>query len=122
VNKQKEISIQRRRRRRHVRNKVRGTAERPRMCVQRSLKHIGCQIIDDLAGTTLVSASTLDGNLHAQVAYGGNKDAAAIIGKAIAEKALAANIKQVRFDRGDAKYHGRVAALADAAREAGLTF
>lgn len=122
MNKQKEISIQRRRRRRHVRNKVRGTAERPRMCIQRSLKHIGCQIIDDLAGKTLVSASTLDRDLRAQVAYGGNKDAAAIIGKAIAEKALAANIKQVRFDRGDAKYHGRVAALADAAREAGLTF
>lgn len=122
MNKQKEISNQRRRRRHHVRNKVRGTAERPRMCVQRSLKHIGCQIIDDLAGKTLVSASTLDRDLRDQVQYGGNKDAAAIVGKAIAEKALAANIKEVRFDRGHANYHGRVAALADAAREAGLTF
>jgi len=122
VNKQKEISVQRRRRRRHVRNKVRGTAQQPRMCVQRSLKHIGCQIIDDLAGKTLVSASTRDKDLRDQVPYGGNKDAAAAIGKAIAEKALAANIKEVRFDRGHCSYHGRIAALADAAREAGLTF
>ena len=122
MNKQKEISVQRRRRRRHVRNKVRGTAQQPRMCVQRSLKHIGCQIIDDLAGKTLVSASTRDKDLRDQVPYGGNKDAAAAIGKAIAEKALAANIKEVRFDRGHCSYHGRIAALADAAREAGLTF
>jgi len=88
--------------------------------VQRSLKHIGCQIIDDLAGTTLVSASTRDRELRDQVSYGGNKDAAEIVGKAIAEKAAEAGIKEVRFDRGHSKYHGRVAALADAAREAGL--
>jgi large subunit ribosomal protein L18 len=122
VKKQKEINKQRLRRRRHVRNRVRGTAEQPRMCVQRSLKHIACQLIDDLAGKTLVSASTRDQDLRDQVQYGGNKDAAAIVGKAIAEKALAANIKEVRFDRGHCRYHGRVAALADAAREAGLTF
>jgi len=122
VNRQKEINNQRQRRRRHVRNKVRGTAEQPRMCVQRSLKHIGCQIIDDLTGKTLVCASTRDRELRDEVSYGGNKDAAATVGKAIAEKALAANIKEVRFDRGHCSYHGRVAALADAAREAGLTF
>ena len=84
------------------------------MCLVRSLKHIGCQIIDDLTGKTLVSASTRDRDLRTQVPYGGNKDAAAIVGKAIAEKALAAKIKEVRFDRGHCSYHGRVAALADA--------
>ena len=120
MNKQKEVNKRRQRRRRHVRNRVRGTGDRPRLCVQRSLKHIGCQIIDDLAGTTLVSASTRDRELRDQVSYGGNKDAAEIVGKAIAEKAAEAGIKEVRFDRGHSKYHGRVAALADAAREAGL--
>jgi len=122
VKKQQIINQRRERRRFHVRNRVRGTAERPRLSVHRSHKHISCQVIDDLAGKTLVSASSLDKDLRPQVAYGGNKAAAAVIGKAIAGKALQAGIKEVRFDRGECKYHGRVAALADAAREAGLVF
>jgi len=86
------------------------------------LKHIACQLIDDATGKTLASASTGDKDIRDGVAYGGNKDAAAVIGRAIAEKALKAGIKKVRFDRGHCKYHGRVASLADAAREAGLVF
>lgn len=116
--------VNRRRERRcfHVRNRVRGNAERPRLCVHRSLRQISCQVIDDVAGKTLVSVSTLDQGMREQVKNGGNKAAAAIIGKALAEKALQAGIKEVRFDRGSCKYHGRVASLANAAREAGLVF
>jgi large subunit ribosomal protein L18 len=80
-----------------------------------------CQVIDDSTGRTLASASTRDSSLRDQIAYGGNKTAATIIGKAIAERALAAGVKAVAFDRGHYKYHGRIAALADAAREAGLS-
>ena len=120
MNKQREISERRQRRRFHVRNKVRGSEERPRMSVHRSLKHISCQLIDDLTGRTLASASSSDKGLRGQISYGGNCEAATAVGKAIAEKALEAGIKAVRLDRGHAKYHGRVAALADAAREAGL--
>jgi large subunit ribosomal protein L18 len=90
------------------------------MSVQRSLKHISVQLIDDLAGKTLVSASSKDKALRDQIAYGGNCESAAAVGKAIAEKALEAGIKAVRLDRGHSRYHGRVAALAEAAREAGL--
>jgi large subunit ribosomal protein L18 len=90
------------------------------MSIQRSLKHISCQLIDDVSGRTLAAASTRDTALRGQLKYGGNCQAAAAVGKAIAEKALEAGIKAVRLDRGHAKYHGRVAALADAAREAGL--
>jgi large subunit ribosomal protein L18 len=122
VNKQKEVNARRQRRRFHNRKKLRGSAERPRLCIRRSLKHIGCQIVDDFAGKTLASASTQDKGVRDQISYGGNKDAAALIGKLIAERALEAGIKEVRFDRGHGKYHGRIAALADAAREAGLTF
>ena len=122
MNEQKKINKRRLRRRRHVRKRVRGSADRPRMCVHRSLKHIGCQLIDDAAGTTVVSASTRDKDLCDRIAYGGNKEAAQVVGRAIAEKALKAGIKEVRFDRGHCKYHGRVASLADAAREAGLVF
>lgn len=122
MNKQKFIGKQRVRRRHHVRNKLRGSAERPRLCVFRSHKHIYCQVIDDEAGKTIASSSTRDSTLRDQFKYGGNTDTAQVIGKSIAEKALAAGIKQVRFDRGDCQYHGRVAALADAAREAGLKF
>jgi len=121
VDKNKFIGKQRRNRRFRVRKKIRGDQSRPRMCVVRSHKHIGCQLIDDVAKATLVSASTRDKDLAESIAYGGNKNAAEAIGKAIAERALAAGIQQVRFDRGHFKYHGRVAALADAAREAGLT-
>lgn len=122
MNKQRFIGKQRVRRRNHVRNKLRGTADRPRMSVFRSHKHIYCQIIDDEAGKTIASSSTRDSDVRDQFKYGGNKDTAQAIGKSIAEKVLAAGIKQVRFDRGECKYHGRVAALADAAREAGLSF
>ena len=121
MNKQKFIGQKRVRRKRHVRNNNRGTADRPRLSVFRSHKHIACQVVDDSAGKTLVSVSTRDKDVRGSVTYGGNKDAAAAIGKAVAEKALAAGIKTVRFDRGSNKYHGRVAAVADAAQEAGLS-
>jgi large subunit ribosomal protein L18 len=90
------------------------------MSIRRSLKHISVQLIDDLTGQTLVSASTKDAALREQFKYGGNCEAAAAVGKVVAEKALEANIQSVRLDRGHARYQGRVAALADAAREAGL--
>jgi large subunit ribosomal protein L18 len=112
----------RQRRRWRVRKQLKGTAEQPRLSVFRSLKHIYAQVIDDDSGRTVASASTRDQGLASQVKYGGNKDSAAIVGKAVAERALAAGVKQIKFDRGSYKYHGRVAALADAAREAGLEF
>jgi large subunit ribosomal protein L18 len=120
VNHEKYVQKQRLRRRRHVRRRIRGSADRPRLTVFRSHKHLYCQVVDDNLGKTLVSASTRDKNLDAPVKFGGNVDAAKVIGKAVAEKALAAGISKVCFDRGHYKYHGRVAALADAAREAGL--
>ena len=118
----KVLNVRRQRRRWHVRHATHGDATRPRLTVFRSHKHIACQVVDDEAGRTLASASTRDKSLKGQVGYGGNKDAAAVIGKAIAERALAAGVSQVSFDRGHSRYHGRVAALADAAREAGLKF
>jgi large subunit ribosomal protein L18 len=121
ANRQKMLEKRRLRRRRTVRKKVRGSADRPRLSVFRSNKHIAAQLIDDVTGVTLASATTRDGTLSGQVNYGGNCDAAVIVGTALAEKALAAGIKAVRFDRGHNKYHGRVAALADAVREAGVT-
>jgi len=90
------------------------------MSVFRSLKHIYVQIVDDENGKTLASASTNDQQLKTEVGYGGNCDAAKLVGKAIAERALAAGVTQVAFDRAEYRYHGRVAALADAARDAGL--
>jgi large subunit ribosomal protein L18 len=90
--------------------------------VTRTLRNISAQVIDDIAGVTLASASTADKTLAKQIKYGGNAAAAAIVGKAIAEKASAKGVTQVCFDRGACKYHGRVAALASAAREAGLQF
>ena len=122
MNREKAIAKQRLRRRRHVRNRLRGTSDRPRLTVFRSHKHIVCQVIDDSDGKTLASASTRDKGLAESITYGGNKDGAAAIGKAVAEKLVAAGIKTVRLDRGHNQYHGRVAALADAAREAGLEF
>ncbi len=113
----KIINKQRERRRFRVRTKVRGTAERPRLSVQRSLRHFSVQLIDDVSGRTLAAASTQE---KAAAGYGGNSDAAATIGKLIAEKAQGMGIKQVCLDRGACKYHGRVAAFATAAREAGL--
>lgn len=122
MDKNKKLGGIRQRRRFRVRKAIRGTAERPRLSVFRSLKHVSCQIIDDEGGRTLVSASTADTALRDQVGYGGNVAAATTIGRVVAERALAAGISQVCFDRGHFRYHGRVAALANAAREAGLKF
>jgi large subunit ribosomal protein L18 len=105
-----------------VRKKVSGTSERPRLNVFRSLKNIYVQIIDDTTGTTLVSASSLDEAVKGKIANGGNKEAAKEVGKLIAQKALEKGIKQVVFDRGGYLYHGRVAELAEGAREGGLEF
>ncbi len=105
-----------------VRIKVSGTPERPRLCVYRSLGHIYAQVIDDRTGKTLVSASSLDKETKKNLKGGGNVAAAKVIGKAVAERAKAAGVSKVVFDRGGYKYHGRVKALADAAREAGLQF
>lgn len=102
-----------------VRNRVAGTAERPRLNVFRSLKHIYAQVIDDDKGITLVAASSLDKDFNGT---GGNIDAAKAVGKAIAKKALDKGISEVVFDRGGYIYHGRVAALAQAARDGGLKF
>src|ERR687884_1131759 len=103
---------------RRIRRKVRGTTERPRLAVYRSINHIYAQVIDDERGQTLVSASTTEKDLRG--ATGGNIEAAQRIGRAIAERAMAAGISSVVFDRGGYLYHGRVKALTDAAREAGL--
>ena len=116
VNKQ-DKNVARLRRHRRVRGKIAGTPERPRLDVFRSSKHIYAQIIDDVSGTTLAAASSLDKGFEG---CGGNAEAAAKVGKAIAEKALAKGIKTVVFDRGGFVYHSRVKALADGAREGGL--
>jgi large subunit ribosomal protein L18 len=116
------ILRQRLRRRHRVRRFIRGTAERPRLSVFRTDKHIYAQVIDDASGKTLASASSRDKQLRDDVGFGGNKQAAEAIGRAVAERAKAAGVTQVCFDRGEFKYHGRVAALADAARAAGLEF
>jgi large subunit ribosomal protein L18 len=105
-----------------VRRKVRGTGERPRLCILRSAKHIYAQIIEDTTGTTLVSASTLCKEVSEGLKGTGNVDAAKAVGVAVAKKALAKDIKEVVFDRNGFLYHGRIKGLADAAREAGLTF
>ena len=114
---------QRTRRKFHVRNRIVGTAERPRLTVFRSSKHIYAQLIDDLTGRTLASASTkVKKGEQAAVGYGGNAKAAKSIGLQIAERAKAAGIAKVAFDRGPYRYHGRIKALADGAREGGLNF
>jgi large subunit ribosomal protein L18 len=107
---------------RRVRQRVMGTPQRPRLCVHRSLGHIYAQVIDDQTGRTLVSASSLDKGTRAALKGGGNVASAKIVGKSVADRALAAGIQQVVFDRGGYMYHGRVEALANAAREAGLKF
>jgi large subunit ribosomal protein L18 len=101
-----------------IRRRVQGTAERPRLAIFRSLNHIYAQLIDDERGATLASASSVEKDLRGST--GGNIEAARRVGRAIAERAIAAGIEQVVFDRGGFRYHGRVKALADAAREAGL--
>lgn len=122
MNHEKSVLRQRLRRRYRVGKRLKGSAERPRLAVYRTHKHMYAQIIDDAVGRTLASASTNDKELRGQLANGGNKTAAQAVGKAVAERALAAGVKQVCFDRREFQYHGRVAALADAAREAGLSF
>jgi large subunit ribosomal protein L18 len=115
----KDTNAARIKRHQRVRKNISGTAERPRLNVYRSLNNIYAQIIDDVKGVTLVAASSLDKGFEG---YGGNVEAAKAVGKAVAEKALAAGIKTVVFDRGGYIYHGRVAALAEGAREGGLEF
>lgn len=105
-----------------IRRHISGTPEMPRLCVFRSNKNISAQIIDDVNGVTLASASTIDKELKADIKYGGNKEAAKAVGEAIAKRALAKGIEAVCFDRGGFLYHGRVKELADGAREAGLKF
>ena len=118
----KLVEVRRLRRQRHVRKRLSGSTERPRLAVFRSSKHIYAQVINDATGSTLAQASTLDPEIRGQAAYGGNKAAAAIVGKVVAERAKKAGIDKVCFDRRSYKYHGRVQALADAARQAGLQF
>ncbi len=115
---QKDRATVRRAVHKRIRRKVSGSAERPRLTIYRSLSHIYAQIIDDERGQTLVSASTTEKDLRG--ATGGNVEAAERVGRAIAERATAKGISNVVFDRGGYRYHGRVKALADAAREAGL--
>ena len=122
MRKQKTVNKQRWRRTNRVRKKISGTAETPRLSVNRSNKHVYCQLIDDEAGRTIASASTRDKDLAGKVSYGGNCEAAKLVGTAIAEKAKAAGVSEIKFDRGPYKFHGRVAELANAAREAGLKF
>jgi large subunit ribosomal protein L18 len=110
------------RRKYHVRKKVFGTPDRPRLSVFRSNRHIYAQIIDDVAGVTLVSVGSRAKGLRDQMPNAGNKKAAAVVGEAVAKRALGVGIKCVCLDRNYYKYHGRVKALAEAARKAGLAF
>lgn len=118
------------RRQRHLRRKLIGTPDRPRLNIYRSLKHISCQIIDDTAidknknrcGKTLVACSTLSKSIRDKIKYGGNIEGARMVGEEIAKLAKEKSISKVAFDRGGFKYHGRVKALAEAARKGGLEF
>ena len=112
------------RRRRHyrLRRKVNGTPDRPRLAIFRSLKHIYAQVIDDTQHRTLAAASTMDGSLKTSLKTGGDIEAAKAVGKLVAERAKEQGVSKVVFDRGGFAYHGRIASLADAAREAGLDF
>lgn len=114
----------RKRNRRHdrIRKKVVGTNERPRMSVYRSLKHIYCQIVNDVKGETIVAVSTMSPEIRSQVGYGGNVKAAEIVGQRIAEEAKKKGVKTVVFDKGGYKYHGRIKALAESARKYELSF
>ena len=112
----------RKKRHQRVRRKVSGTADRPRLNVYRSLDNIYAQIIDDVAGVTVTSASTVDKRLQAELSGRSKKEQATLVGKTVAERALDAGIEQVVFDRGGYLYHGRVKALAEGARNGGLKF
>jgi large subunit ribosomal protein L18 len=122
MNPQKAKNKRRLRRRRHVRRHIVGTPERPRLTVFRSSKHIYAQLIDDLAGRTLAAASSLGEEVHKALPYGGNVKAAQAVGRRLAEVAKEKGIARAAFDRGHYRYHGRIRALADAAREGGLQF
>jgi len=122
VLKKESRNVRRQKRHLRIRKNLHGTPERPRLNVYRSLNHIYAQIIDDKAGRTLVSASTLDKELKGKLESTGNKEAARAVGKLVAEKALAKGITEVVFDRGGYIYHGRVKELAEGAREGGLKF
>ena len=114
--------LHRRRIHRRVRQTVAGTAERPRLCIYRSSAHLYAQVIDDGTGHTLAAASSIDTEMRKHIKGGANVASAKIVGKTVAERAKAKGIAQVVFDRGGYRYHGRVKALAEAAREAGLKF
>ena len=122
ANQQKLVQTRRLRRQRHVRNRLFGTPERPRLAVFRSSKHIYAQMVNDETGSTLVSASTVDPEVRKELKYGGNKAAAVVVGRVVAERARKAGIDKICFDRRSYKFHGRIAALAQAARDAGLQF
>lgn len=122
MGKQETREAARKRRHKRVRKRVFGTPERPRLNVYRSLKHIYAQVIDDTQGHTLVAASTLDRALDGKLNGLKKTEQAKLVGALVAERALAKGVKKVVFDRGGYKYHGRVKALAEAAREAGLEF
>ncbi len=120
----KQLNRKKQTQKRHqrVRLKIEGTTEFPRLAVYRSLKHIYAQVIDDTKGVTIAASSSKSKELSEKMAHGGNIEAAKIVGEDIAKKALKAGVKAVVFDRGGFLFHGRIAALADAAREAGLEF
>lgn len=121
MDKQQYLTKKRLRRHYHLRKKCIGTAERPRLCVFRSNRYIYAQVIDDTLGKTLASCSSLEKGVQVD-GQSGNKKAAILVGKTLAERVKAKGIDKVTFDRGGFKYHGRIQALADAAREAGLQF
>jgi large subunit ribosomal protein L18 len=122
MKKEKQKSLRRARRHRRVRGKVFGTPQRPRLSIYRSLKNIYSQLVDDTKGITLAACSTLSPEVRKEVGYGGNIKAAEKVGQTIARIALGKDIKKIVFDRGPYKYHGRVKALAEAARKEGLEF
>ncbi|MDQ6614782.1 MAG: 50S ribosomal protein L18 [Actinomycetota bacterium] len=116
----KDKQVARARRHYRVRKKVSGTTARPRLAVFRSNKHISAQVIDDATGRTIAAASSVEKDLRSSLGHTGNKEASTKVGALVAERAKAAGVTKVTFDRGGFLYHGRVAAVADAAREAGL--
>ena len=122
MDKNKKTDAKRTRRRFRVRKKLHGSAARPRLSVERTLNHFSCQLIDDVSGRTICAASTRQSDLRSSLASCGNADGAAAVGKKLAELAKSAGVTSVCFDRGHSKYHGRVKAFAEAAREAGLVF
>lgn len=122
MNPQKAKQQKRQRRARRARSRILGSPERPRLSVFRSLRHISAQIIDDTQGRTLVAVSSMSPEARDKLPYWGNVQAASVLGQVLGEKAKAQGISRVAFDRGPYQYHGRVKALAEAARKAGLEF